>query len=172
MNPEPLERDLLLRDSGELSPERLQDLEDLLRQNPDARHYAEQFQNLTHTLKTHGNQRPPPLHGQTRARILAAAPQPTPGLLHLLRPALAAAAVLALLLILPQKFRTPTPSTVSPTLAETQPPSATFSHEDPLLTELDLLALDLLDIHETAWFDFNGTAHSLWDDFDLLEDSI
>ena len=173
MNQESLEQNLMLRRSGELPPERLRELEVLLARDAEARKTAEALDALFDTLRSQGGQEVPPLPGHTRARILNAAERRSGRRLHArFRPGIAAAAALALVLLLPPLFRSPEPPAPAPVLTVTDPDLAVPAVEDPLLTELDLLELDLLDIFESAWFDMNGNDLEIWNDFDLLEDSI
>ena len=177
MNAEELEREVLLRDSGELSPDRLAELERLLASEPGIREAADQFSAFNRKLIQNEGADVPALDELTRARILREAGKKSriPGQW----PFAAAAAALALFLVAtPALRREPVENNAAPHFADqrSDPEAVQALDPDPFLTELDLLDLQLLELMETAWFDLNGVTPHLWDERDLYplhpEDSI
>ncbi|MCC5846930.1 MAG: hypothetical protein JJU29_02470 [Verrucomicrobia bacterium] len=174
MNPEELERELLLRDSGELSAERLSALERLLASSPEHRETAEQFSAFNRQLAQSKGAEVPELDEFTRARILREAGKSKPAFRQW---PFAAAAALAVFLLVASALRREPGADTAPQIADARPAPEDVRtlDADPFLTELDLLDLQLLELTETAWFDLNGVNPHFWDELDLphlIEDSI
>ncbi len=175
MNAEELERELLLRDSGELSPDRLAELERLLASSPELRNAADHFSAFNRKLIQTGGEDVPALDELTRARILREA-GPDKRALRLWP--FAAAAALVLFLVATPALRRGPDENAAPQFADAGATSEIVQglDTDPFLTELDLLDLQLLELSETAWFDLNGATPHFWDERDLppihSEDSI
>ena len=179
MNKEKLEQWLLLRSSGELGPIRRWLLRRELHSHPEARRFQTELEGLTRAIsRVREDAGPHPfvlnniLDEARNVSSAAAARQPSAGTeaLAWLRPALAVAAVLAVIIaawkMIPGQTDAPqlshsTPTAQAPVNGQPAPASGLLSWDDGLDEELASLELTLASSDDWSLGDNGGSADSL-----------
>lgn len=144
MTPSQLEQLLLLEQSGELSQEQQQRLENELATSPAARHQREELRRLAAAVPTAAAEPAPDAAARIAAR-LELARTPSPAWIPVWKPVLAAAAALALLFGIrthhPRPAGEASPSPVAESWEWTDPLDAEFAELESLMASIDTQAL-------------------------------
>jgi anti-sigma factor RsiW len=146
-----IENDILLEQSGELSPEEQQALRQALKDRPDLADWAREIGALQELGRSFPADHTPALPEISRERILQAAAAPKSKALPRLL-ALAALLVLALGL-LPHLSRYSSPTPQDHLTTQLNPIQSSWEDQDPLLRDLDYLQDQLAVWSETSMED-------------------